>query len=154
MRWFAEHFEEVLGASLLAAMAILAMVNVVTRYLIQLPLAFTEELEVNAMVWLTLLGSAAAFRKQKHLKLLFFIQKLGPKPRALLESGISLMSAALFVSLGYLGYLMLMDERLLEITSESLGYPQWLYTLAIPFGCLLVVLRIIQAEYRRFRGII
>lgn len=141
-----------LGASLLAAMAILAMVNVVTRYVIQLPLAFTEELEVNAMVWLTLLGSAAAFRKQKHLKLVFFIQKLSPLPRSVLERLISLMSAGLFIALGYLGYLMLMDERLLEITSESLGYPQWLYTLAIPFGCLLVFMRIVQAEWRRFRS--
>jgi TRAP-type C4-dicarboxylate transport system permease small subunit len=152
LRWFAEHFEEVLGASLLAAMAILAMVNVVTRYVIQLPLAFTEELEVNAMVWLTLLGSAAAFRKQKHLKLLFFIQKLSPFARTVVERLISLMSAGLFVTLGYLGYLMLLDERFLEITSESLGYPQWIYTVAIPFGCLLVVIRIIQAEWRRFRG--
>ena len=71
--WAAEHFEEMLGAALLAAMACLAMANVVTRYLIELPLAFTEELEVNAMVWLTLLGAAAAFRKRKHLRLLFFV---------------------------------------------------------------------------------
>ena len=75
VKWLAEHFEEMLAATLLAMMACLAMVNVVTRYVIELPLAFTEELEVNAMVWLTLLGSAAAFRKRKHLRLLFFIQK-------------------------------------------------------------------------------
>lgn len=61
--WVLEHLEEMVGAALMAAMACLAMVNVVTRYLIQLPLAFTEELEVNAMVWLTLLGAASAFRK-------------------------------------------------------------------------------------------
>lgn len=146
--WFAEHFEEVLGASLLGSMAVLAMVNVVTRYVIQLPLAFTEELEVNAMVWLTLLGSAAAFRKRKHLRLLFFLHKLTPRMQYVMERAVGLMSAGLFCYLGYLGCLQLLDERLLEITSESLGYPQWIYTLAIPIGCLIVVFRIVQAEVR------
>ena len=141
-----------LGAALLAAMAILAMANVITRYLIELPLAFTEELEVNAMVWLTLLGAATAFRKRKHLRLLFFIQKLRPATRVILERSINILAAALFCYLGYLGWLQILDEKFLEITSESLGYPQWLYTLAIPFGCLMVIIRIIQAEYRIFRG--
>lgn len=149
--WLAEHFEEVFGATLLGSMAILAMANVVTRYVIQLPLAFTEELEVNAMVWLTLLGAAAAFRKRKHLRLLFFINKLSPRVQYILERLIGLMSAGLFCCLGYLGYLQLLDERFLEITSESLGYPQWTYTLAIPVGCLIVVFRVIQAEMRSIR---
>nr|MBM1003342.1 TRAP transporter small permease subunit [Desulfofustis sp. PB-SRB1] len=59
--WLATHLEELLGACLLGAMAVLAMANVLTRYLIDLPIAFTEELEVNAMVWMTLFGAAAAF---------------------------------------------------------------------------------------------
>lgn len=143
--------EEVLAAALIAAMAILAMVNVVTRYLIQLPLAFTEELEVNAMVWLTLLGAASAFRKRKHLRLLFFTQKFSPFVQNMIERLVNLMAAVLFCSLGYLGCLQLLDERLLEITSESLGYPQWIYTLAIPIGCALVVIRILQAEWRTLR---
>jgi TRAP-type C4-dicarboxylate transport system permease small subunit len=152
VRWFAEHFEEVLAATLLGLMASLAMVNVFTRYVIQLPLAFTEELEVNAMVWLTLLGSAAAFRKRKHLRLLFFVQRLAPTVRIGLERTVSLMAAGLFCYLGYLGYLQIIDERLLEITSESLGYPQWIYTLSIPVGCFFVVIRILQAELRNLRG--
>ncbi len=150
--WAAEHFEEMLGAALLAAMACLAMANVVTRYLIELPLAFTEELEVNAMVWLTLLGAAAAFRKRKHLRLLFLVGRLPPSRRIVLERLLNGTAALLFCYLGYLGWLQLLDERFLEITSESLGYPQWLYTLAIPFGCLLIVIRIIQAEWRLFRA--
>ena len=149
--WFAEHFEEVFGAALLGAMAILAMANVVTRYVIQLPLAFTEELEVNAMVWLTLLGAAAAFRKRKHLRLLFFINSLPASVQYLIERAVGILSAGLFCYLGYLGYLQLLDERLLEITSESLGYPQWMYTVAIPGGCFIVVARIVQAEIRCFR---
>jgi TRAP-type C4-dicarboxylate transport system permease small subunit len=38
----------------------------------------------------------------------------------------------------------LIDERFLEITSESLNIPQWVYTLCIPVGCAMIVMRIIE----------
>lgn len=145
IRWIAGHFEEMLGAFLLSLMAVLAFANVITRYVFQYPLAFTEELEVNALVWLTLFGTASAFRRKRHLRMFFFQSKLSPKTRRILNLGIALLGAGLFISLGYLGYKQLLDEKLLEITSESLNFPQWLYTVCIPTGCALIVFRIIEA---------
>lgn len=151
-RWIVEHLEEMLGASLLAVMACLAFANVVTRYVFEYPLAFTEELEVNALVWLTLFGTSAAFRRRHHLKMLFFQDKFPEKVIRYLNIAIALLSIGLFVSLGYLGYLQLLDERLLEITSESLNLPQWMYTICIPVGCGMIVLRIIQATVQDVKG--
>ena len=140
-----------LGAALLAVMACLAFANVVTRYVFEYPLAFTEELEVNALVWLTMFGTAAAFRRKHHLRMLFFQDKLPERVKPYLNLSIAALSIGLFVSLGYLGYLQLLDERLLEITSESLNLPQWMYTVCIPVGCLLIVIRIIQATLGELR---
>lgn len=150
-RWMTEHFEEMLGASLLFIMAILAFANVVTRYVFEFPLAFTEELEVNALVWLTLFGTASAFRRRRHLRMLFLQDKFSVKIRNILNIVIALLGAGLFATLGYLGYLQMLDERLLEITSESLNLPQWLYTVCIPVGCALVVFRIIEAALVEMR---
>ncbi len=151
-RWITEHLEEVLGASLLAVMACLAFANVVTRYVFHYPLAFTEELEVNALVWLTMFGTSSAFRRRRHLSMLFFQDKLSEKVRLYLHYGIALLSIGLFVSLGFLGYLQLIDERFLEITSESLDLPQWIYTSCIPIGCAMIVYRIIEATVRDMKG--
>lgn len=151
-RWITGHFEEVLGASLLCCMACLAFANVITRYIFQYPLAFTEELEVNALVWLTLFGTASAFRRRHHLRMLFFLDKFSPKIQTGLNLLMALLAISLFVWLGYLGYYQLLDERLLEITSESLGLPQWIYTLCIPVGCGLIVIRIIEATIKEFMG--
>lgn len=142
--WIAEHLEEVLGAALLAAMACLAMANVVARYILHVPLAFTEELEVNGLVWLTLFGTSAAFRRGRHLQMLFFQDKLSEKVRVRLNICISILAAGLFICLGYLGYKQMIDERFLEITSESLNIPQWIYTFCIPVGCTMIVLRILE----------
>ena len=48
-------------------MAIFAFLNVITRYFIQYSFAFTEEVEVACLVWLTMLGAAAGFRRGIHL---------------------------------------------------------------------------------------
>lgn len=150
-QWLAGHLEEVLGATLLAGMACLAFANVITRYLFEYPLAFTEELEINALVWLTLFGTSCAFRRRRHLRMLFFQEKLPHSARRWLNLVISIAGILLFSCLGYLGYRQLLDERLLEITSESLGLPQWWYTACIPIGCTLIVLRMAIATVQDFR---
>jgi len=152
VQWFAEHFEEVLGAALLSAMACLAFANVITRYLFHYPLAFTEEIEVNSLVWLTLLGTSAAFRKGCHLRMLFIYDRFSPLLRKIIDQLISILSFALFSVLGILGYRQLLDERFLEITSESLNFPQWIYTVCIPAGCVLILIRISQASFLSLRG--
>lgn len=145
IHWLAGHLEEVLGATLLSIMAALAFANVITRYVFEFPLAFTEEIEVNALVWLTLFGTASAFRRRRHLRMLFFQDNFSRKIRKIINMAIALLGAGLFSALGYLGYKQIVDERFLEITSESLNYPQWIYTLCIPVGCALIVFRILQA---------
>ena len=152
VQWVAEHFEEVLGAVLLSAMACLAFANVVTRYLFHFPLAFTEEIEVNSLVWLTLLGTSAAFRKGCHLRMLFVYDKFSPWLQKIVDQFISILAFGLFSVLGILGYRQLLDERFLEITSESLNFPQWIYTICIPAGCILILIRIVQSGYHSLRG--
>ncbi|MGD9950298.1 MAG: TRAP transporter small permease [Desulfobulbus sp.] len=152
VRWIAGHLEEVLGATLLTGMAFLALANVVTRYIFHYPLAFTEELEINALVWLTLFGTSLAFKRGHHLRMLFFQDKLPKKFRFWLNQVVHLAGVGLFTTLGYLGYLQLVDERILEITSESLNLPQWIYTSCIPIGCALIVFRIIEVSLSELRG--
>lgn len=151
-RWFVSHFEEVLGALLLGVMACLAFANVITRYVFQYPLAFTEELEVNALVWLTMFGTSAAFRRRHHLRLLFFQEKFPEIVQKYLQVAMGLLGMGLFGCLGYLGYMQLLDERLLEITSESLNFPQWLYTVCIPVGCSMIMVRILVTIIEDLRG--
>jgi len=151
IRWIAGHLEEMLGAALLLVMAVLAFANVITRYVFEYPLAFTEEIEVNALVWLTLFGTACAFRRRRHLRMLFLQDRLPEKFRIILNIAIALIAACLFASLGYLGYKQLIDERFLEITSESLNFPQWIYTICIPIGCALIVFRILEAALAEIR---
>lgn len=151
-RWIVAHFEEILSTILLSLMAILAFAGVITRYVFHVPIAFTEELEINALVWLTLFGTASAFRRKKHLRMTFLQDKMPRAWQRCLTLTINLLCIGLFAILGYLGYIQLLDEKFLEITSESLNIPQWIYTVCIPVGCMLIIGRILESSYTEIKG--
>jgi TRAP-type C4-dicarboxylate transport system permease small subunit len=144
LKWFFHNLEEVCGASLLFAMALLAFINVLTRYFIHYSLAFTEELEISGMVYLTMFGASAAFKKDLHLKLMFFELKANHTIRKALKLFSLLIGFTLFALLAFLSYFHIKDIVELEIRTESLDIPEWLYVMAIPLGSLLINFRIIQ----------
>ena len=74
------HFrlDYLLAAAILFAMATIAFVNVLSRYLFHFSFAATEEITINLFVWLTVIGSAIAFERGSQLGMVTFFN-LFPK---------------------------------------------------------------------------
>lgn len=141
------HFEEALCVFLFAMMGIIMFVNVISRYLLKYSLAFTEELVVSFFVWVTLLGTAIAFRQGSHLSFNFITERLPAKlQKGLLWLG-ALLGALLFALLIYFSIHQIKDEIVLRITSSGIGVPQWWYSIGMPIWSLLVILRIFQGAF-------
>jgi len=151
LKWFFKNFEEVSGAVLLLSMALLAFVNVLTRYFIHYSLASTEELEVSSMVFLTMIGASAAFKKNQHLRLMFLDSKVSDKTRFGLNLFSLVLSFILFGVIAFLSYFHLKDEIDLNITTEALDIPEWIYVMAIPLGSILINIRIVQKIIELFK---
>jgi len=151
MRKIYENMEEAAGVILLALMSALAFINVITRYFIHYSFASTEEVEVACLVWLTMLGAAAGFRRGIHLGfdlLAFRFPRLG---KNILYPLASVLTALTVCFLIWFSLLQIRDERSLNIASEALAVPQWLYTLALPVGGVLIIFRIVEAAWKRVR---
>ena len=146
-----DHLEEGACVLVFVVMTVVAFVNVITRYVVQYSLAFTEEIVVSLFVWLTLLGSAIAFREGSHLAFTYLVDRAPPALRRLALWLSSTLSVLLFVLLIYYGLLQIRSERMLGTTSEALAIPQWWYTAGIPVFGLLIVVRIVQAAVRAAR---
>jgi TRAP-type C4-dicarboxylate transport system permease small subunit len=144
LKWFVLHFEEVLCATLFGIMAIVAFVNVISRYLLKYSLAFTEELLISFFVWVTLLGAAIAFRDGSHLGFNFITDRLPQKIRKVLLWFSTLLAAFLFVFLIYFSIYQIKEEIVLKITSMGIGIPQWWYTIGMPVWGILIIVRIFQ----------
>lgn len=147
------HFEEVLCAILFAIMAILAFVNIISRYLLKYSLAFTEEILISFFVWLTLLGTAIAFRQGGHLGFNFITDRLPGTFRKLFVWVSALLGVMLFLFLIYFSIFQLKEEISMNITSSGIGIPQWWYTIGMPIWSILVIVRIIQGAYRACKAI-
>ncbi len=150
-RWLVHNLEEVVCVGLMGFMALLGFANVVTRYL-GYSLAYTEEILVAMMVWITLLGAAVGFKRGAHLGLTFIRERLPFKAQRALE-GLSLLLTA--GTMGVVIYLCLAyhitDEIAMDTRSQALDIPQFWYTLAIPLGGLSVIIRATQAALPRLR---
>ena len=44
------------------------------------------------------------------------------------------------------------DELLLKVTTEALDIPQWLYTMALTIGSLLIIFRVIEMTVNMLRS--
>jgi TRAP-type C4-dicarboxylate transport system permease small subunit len=148
-RFGAERF---LGAAAMAAICLITLGNVVVRYLTDISFAFTEEVSVFLLVFLTFVGSAKAFLDGNQIAVTYFIDKLGWKwKRRWLLFGLA-MSALMIGLLVWFGARMAWDDFDMEVTSPGLGWPQWIYTVWLPVLSLLVLGRIVQGFIFVFRN--
>ncbi|MDO3386257.1 TRAP transporter small permease [Gilvimarinus sp. SDUM040013] len=88
--------EKFLGAFvglLMAAMVVDVTWQVVTRFLLQEPSSYTEELARFLLVWIGLLGAAYAYRRKAHLGLDILSQKLEGLAKRKLDIFISIVCA-------------------------------------------------------------
>jgi TRAP-type C4-dicarboxylate transport system permease small subunit len=149
-----ESIERFLAATVMAALCLITFANVVVRYLTDRSFAFTEEYSVVLMVVLTLLGAAAAFAGDRHIRLTFLVERLPRSVQRRVELGVLLASFVMFALLAVLGTRLAWDEYRYEVTSSGLGNPQWIYTGVLPVLSLVACLRIVGRLVRvlRVRG--
>lgn len=73
LKTFLGEFEIYIGAVLFAAMTILLFVQVVSRYVFNNSITWTEELCTIMFVWMVYLGCAGAITRRKHLRIDAFL---------------------------------------------------------------------------------
>lgn len=136
--------ERFLGAAAMAAICLITLGNVVVRYATDISFAFTEEMSVFLLVFLTFVGSAKAFLDGNQMAVTFFTDQMGwTWRRRFLLFGLA-MSALMVGLIAWYGAYMTWDDYQLEVTSPGLGWQQWIYTVWLPLLSLLVLGRIVQ----------
>jgi TRAP-type transport system small permease protein len=142
--------EKVLIAAAMAAMALITAGNVVSRYVTNISLAFTEEYSVMLMVVVALLGTALATAAGRHIRIGYLVD--GKSFSRAAELGALALVVLMFGILAWWGGRLAWDEYRFEVLSPGLGNPQWWYTAALPALSLLVIGRALGRMIRVARG--
>ena len=144
--------EDWVGAALMAILALITFANVVVRYLTDQSFAWTEELSVVLMVFLTMVAASAALVRNAHVRIEVFTDGAPPGRRRVLESLSALASVIAFLILAGLGARLAWDDWRFDVTTPGIGLPQWWYTVWLPLLALLLAARAMQRLVRLQTG--
>ena len=128
-----------LVALFLFAMASIAFINVLSRYLFHFSFASTEEITINLFVWMTVIGSGIAFERGGQLGMVTlynYFPNMMKRYVTVLSSGLS---AVLFILVDIYMIQAIYDEMtLFHATSAALDIPVWIYYVGVPVFSIYV----------------
>jgi TRAP-type C4-dicarboxylate transport system permease small subunit len=129
---------KVIMAALIAAMVVLIASQVGFRYVLNEPLAWTEEVARHLMVWAGLLGAAVAYRRKGHLGMDILVMHLSRPWRRGVEMILQVLA------IGFFGILVIHGIPLVEHTmrqfSSAIRIPMGYIYASIPAGAALILL--------------
>lgn len=149
----ASRFEQVLVAGnraviflMMAVMATLVFVNVITRYVFTFSIIWAEEVSQYLMIWIAYLGAGLAVREGRHVAIEMFQDRL---PSALSRQVRMAVGGLMVVFLGVVAvlgfrFVAFAWQQETPVLNISLGIPY----LAVPIGAMLFVLHLLFV----FRG--
>jgi len=130
---------------------VLSFGQVILRYLLGMPLTWSEEISRYLFVWVVFLGGGVAARYRGHIVLDFLLGILPRKVRIGLVLAMGVLSLAmLLVLFAWQGWNLTLVSWRQE--SSATGLPVGCATLAIPVGGVLMALNTIRAFRDDFSG--
>jgi len=142
-----DKLEETLIVLLLAFMAGMNFVNVISRYCFTNSFSFTEELTIMAFVWVTMLGIATGYKRSAHLGMSFVVGRFSKKGQAVFVIFSMLCSLVMIIMMIKYGFEMVQGQIMLNSVTPALQIPSCAQGLAVPVGGIFIVIRTIQSSF-------
>ncbi len=136
--------DNICGAFGLLVMGVITFANVLSRYVLPVSWAFTEELVTGLFVLITLLGTAIVARNGSFLGLSIFTDMLPKKAKkyvSLLQP-ISILVFSIYLLIYGIG--MVKSELKIGMKTAALEWPEAVFGSFIPIGAAFVILGALQ----------
>lgn len=144
IRWVDEYFEKYIGVFLISVMIILLFMQVISRYVFNSALAFTEEISLMLFVIFVYVGASQAIKKRQHLRITLLVNKLSPQAQKIMNiiSDIIFAIALAFTSVGMRNVTnMLRKSNMLTV---AVRIPKYLVYATILILFYIMILRLFQ----------
>jgi len=144
-----ENIEEILTVPLMLALLMVLTWQIGTRWLLNDPSLWSEEFARVLFMYMSLIGGAIAIKRNTHVNITFFSDKLPEKSRIALV--LSLEFAVLFsiIAIIYLGYQHVQRTAFFELI--TLGVSSNWMNYSLPLGGLFMVFRQLEKMFGLFK---
>jgi len=119
-------------------LSILVILQVITRFIVDYPLSWTEEISKYLMIYIVFLGSALAMRNHQHIAIDFLPEVLGGKNKHRLTVIVLWICILFFGALTYYGSIL--TVIVVGQASPTLQFSMSLAYAAVPIGSILMLL--------------
>ena len=138
------------AALLVVAEIVVLSMGVISRYVLQQPLTWSDELASVLFLWLAMLGAVVAMQHSEHMRLTVFVARLSEGKRRKVESLVACLTV-LFCAALLWPALAHMDEQWVILT-PALEIPDALRVAAVVVGLGLMLLQSLLQLSRTARG--
>ncbi|MBQ4436383.1 MAG: TRAP transporter small permease [Lachnospiraceae bacterium] len=151
LKFLNERLEEIFLVILMIAATLLVAAQVVTRFILKVPLPWSEEIARYMFLWLTWVGAAYATKERKHVRIDIIYEKL---PEAGKKVCTVISTIIWIVFLGIMVYLSFRLTRSVASGGQiavGSGIPMWIPYASIPVGMGLMLFRLLQNSVKDIR---
>jgi C4-dicarboxylate transporter DctQ subunit len=137
---------EFLIGLLLVALVVTAFGQVVARYVFGQPFTWVLETDIFLMVWATFLSGYLGVRRDAHLRVDYFLERMTPAHRRRTALAARLLSIAFVAVLGIKSFDVIGAMEGITFTSIPVG--QALLYWALPVGSALMLIALVEGLVR------
>lgn len=142
------NLEEYLCTFLLSVMAFTVLLQVLTRFIFDMPLRWTEELSIYILAWVSFLGASVGIKRWAHIGVEAFVVLLPQR----MQRYAKLLSLALcmvfFFIMFFFGLEIVQKQFTTGQVSPAMRIPMYVAYLSVPIGGGFMLIRSIQLFYK------
>ena len=144
LRFLNERLEEVFLVILMIAATLLVAAQVVTRFILKVPLPWSEEIARYMFLWLTWVGASYATKERKHVRIDIIYEKLPVKGKKICTAISTVIWIVFLAVMVYLSVRLTASVASGGQIAVGSGIPMWIPYASIPVGMGLMLFRLLQ----------
>lgn len=138
---------------LIILMSLVLLLQITSRFLVFVPLSWSQELMQYLNIWLVFLGAAVAVREDSHIRIDLFIERFSEKHKRSFRIVVHAVSVVLVSLIACQAFVLV--GKTMDKTTSSFPLPVAYFYVSVLVGCCLMVVNylfLIYAELRPSRG--
>jgi C4-dicarboxylate transporter DctQ subunit len=135
--------------ALILFMSMVLLLQIISRFVVFIPLSWSQELLQYLNMWLVFLGAAVAVKEGAHIKIELMVERFPEGFRKGFRILSSAISAALVSLIAHQSFVLV--GKTLDKTTGSFPLPVAYFYMSLLAGCCLMVLNYISLIYAELR---
>lgn len=126
---------------------LLVFLQVISRYIFNVPVGWSAELSRYLLNWITWISASYAIRQQEHIRITLLVDRFSKKGKKITELFVIIVWSMFAFVMASVGTEVVMSLQMMGQKTSTLGIPMWVVYLIIPIGGILMIIRLIQQVY-------